>query len=274
MGEMSNPSRQMFTHIILFNSNWVKLSNLCFDCSPEQLTWYENTIDAIVAETGEGSCGNLYPHDWFDQLLFEAGRDSPYHVIENNPRALMDRHQGYGEQGPVKASKNGGYLAHSYNMTEEMLDTLEHWTYGEMDEGKYPWSLMVMLYNLGGPAVSRVPLEDTPYRGRDAKFIVHFKHQWNEGSAESHNDLTKHHRLMSQALEKHLPCQGFYNYMDGSLPCAGGDSEKWLEAYFRDVPRMKAIKAAADPAGVFWSRLTPINASESQAEAPGRRLRR
>merc|ERR1712190_721726 len=100
--EMSNPNRQMFTHIILFNSKWVKLSNLCFDCSPEQLTWYENTIDAIVAETREGSCGNLYPHDWFDQLLFEAGRDGPYHVIDNDPRALMDRHQGYGEHGPVE----------------------------------------------------------------------------------------------------------------------------------------------------------------------------
>merc|ERR1711972_1117062 len=104
----------------------------------------------------------------------------------------------------------------------------------------YSWHVLVLLYNLGGPVVGQVPTEATPYRGRDAKFVVHFKHQWNEGDAEAHDDLLKHHQGMSQALETHLPCQGFYNYMDGSLPCAQGDSDKWLEAYFADVPPMKA----------------------------------
>jgi hypothetical protein len=157
-------------------------------------------------------------------------------------------------------------------MPEEFFDTLAHWSFGEMDENKYAWDLMVMLYNMGGPAVSQVPIEETPYRGRDAKFVVHFKHQWNEGDAETHDNLMRHHQGMSQALEQHLPCEGFYNYMDGSLPCAGGDSDKWLEAYFADVPRMKAIKAAADPASVFRSRLTPTAASEPQTQPPGRRL--
>merc|ERR1711972_187141 len=136
----------------------------------------------------------------------------------------------------------------------------------------YSWHVLVLLYNLGGPVVGQVPTEATPYRGRGAKFVVHFKHQWNEGDAEAHDDLLKHHQGMSQALETHLPCQGFYNYMDGSLPCAQGDSDKWLEAYFADVPRMKAIKAAADPASVFWSRLAPTAASEPHTQPPGRRL--
>lgn len=108
-----------------------------------------------------------YHHSWFDQLLFEAGRDQG--VIENNPLAPMDRHQGYGENGPVKASKNGGYLSYSYEIPEEFFDTLDQWTFGEMDQGKYPWSLLVLLHNLGGTVVDSVAAEDTPYRGRNAK---------------------------------------------------------------------------------------------------------
>jgi FAD/FMN-containing dehydrogenase len=269
--EMSKPSHQMFTHIIFFNSNWIKFSNLCFDCSAEQLAWFENTIDDILDEVGEVKNCACERKTWFDQLLFEAGSHQGF--IKSSPVALTDRHQGWGsESGPKRASKNGGYLSNTYEMPEEFFDTLAHWSFGEMDENKYAWDLMVMLYNMGGPAVSQVPIQETPYRGRDAKFVVHFKHQWNEGNAETHDNLMRHHQGMSQALEQHLPCEGFYNYMDGSLPCAGGDSDKWLEAYFADVPRMKAIKAAADPASVFRSRLTPTAASEPQTQPPGRRL--
>jgi len=269
--EMSDPKHQMFTHIILWNSYFVKFPNLCFDCSPEQLAWFEQTIDAIANETGEGSC-NDFSRSWFDQLLFEAGRDRG--VIQNNPAALLDRHQGYGEKGQERASKNGGYLVDRYDLPEEFFDTLERWTFGELDESSYPWSVLVLLYNLGGPKLHHIPAEETAYGGRDAKFVVHFKHQWNEDSLSSHTDLMAHHRLMSQALEQYLPCRGFYNYMDGTLPCAGGNSEKWLEAYFADVQRMKAIKTQADPAGVFWSRLSHgVPGKLSDPAATGRKLK-
>jgi hypothetical protein len=41
--------------------------------------------------------------------------------------------------------------------------------------------------------------------------------------------------------------------MDRNLACADSPDE-WLEAHFSDVPRMKAIKAAADPDGMFETR--------------------
>merc|ERR1719343_1462478 len=171
--EMSDPIHQMFTHIIVFNSAWVQLLNLCFDCSEEQVAWFESTINAILAEVGAGGCSAPWPHSWFAQLLHEAGVE--HGAIENNVLALTDRHQGWGEGGLKQSSKNGGYFSYTYEMPDDFFDTLEQWTFGKMEEDLYKWDLMLMLYNLGGPVVNQVPNEDTPYRGRDAKFVVHFR---------------------------------------------------------------------------------------------------
>jgi len=251
--EISDPVHQMFTHITMWNSRFVNFPNLCFDCSPEQIRWFEAKVDEIAEAVGDGHC-HSFAHTWFDQLLFEAGRD--HGVIENTPAALMDRNQGYGAKGPARASKNGGYLADSYNVSEEMLDTLTDWTFGHMDK-PHPWSLLVLIYNLGGQKITEVPASSAAYGGRSSKFVVHFKHQWNEESLTDHADLMQHHHDMSVALERHLPCKSFYNYMDGNMPCAKGDWDSWLRAFFSDVGRMQQIKVTADPQGVFQSHLLP-----------------
>jgi len=79
--------------------------------------------------------------------------------------------------------------------------------------------------------------------------------------------MMKHYADMMWALESHadLPCRGFYNYMDNSMACARSNRE-WLEAYFHDVDRIIAIKAARDPSGVFKSRVPLPPASPAQAE--------
>mmetsp|Transcript_74112 Transcript_74112/g.187416 ORF Transcript_74112/g.187416 Transcript_74112/m.187416 type:complete len:130 (-) Transcript_74112:160-549(-) len=65
----------------------------------------------------------------------------------------------------------------------------------------------------------------------------------------------QHHHDMSVALERHMPCRNFYNYMNGDMPCAQGNRDRWLSAFFSDVPRMQTIKAMRDPHNVFQSHL-------------------
>ncbi len=71
-------------------------------------------------------------------------------------------------------------------------------------------------------------------------------------------------REFSLALDKHLPCKSFYNYLDREMMCtivdddddekeSNAPSDKWLEAYFSDEPRMRALKLKDDPQGLFQS---------------------
>merc|ERR1719436_1364031 len=84
--------------------------------------------------------------------------------------------------------------------------------------------------------------------------MLHYKHQWDASFPEHGPVMLRHHSAMTRALDRHLPCKGFYNYLDNHKTCAGSNDE-WLKAHFRDVERMKRIKHAADPHGTFRSRL-------------------
>mmetsp|Transcript_106552 Transcript_106552/g.267070 ORF Transcript_106552/g.267070 Transcript_106552/m.267070 type:complete len:344 (+) Transcript_106552:1-1032(+) len=65
-----------------------------------------------------------------------------------------------------------------------------------------------------------------------------------------------------------MPCKNFYNYMDGDMPCANGDRDRWLNAFFSDVGRMQQIKATEDPQNVFQSHLLPRRADPTSQFVP------
>lgn len=92
------------------------------------------------------------------------------------------------------------------------------------------------------------------YGPRKAKWVLHTKHQWHPDDLAMRDVMIAHHARISHAIDKHLPCSGFYNYIDNEKSCAKTDDE-WLAAYFDDVPRMKQIKFANDPTAVFRGRL-------------------
>jgi len=143
----------------------------------------------------------------------------------------------------------------TYWPTDGLLDALHKWTITNPAPGNRAWGLGIYLYPLSGPKISSVGDKATAYGGRDAKWIIHYKHSWS--SSSDHNKMMSHHRSLSRALDQHTPCKGFYNYADKDFTCAGGSNRKWMEAHFSDVRRMESIKQTHDPTGVFHSRLTP-----------------
>jgi hypothetical protein len=197
--------------------------------------------------------------------LLESG--SHQHVIENTATALLDRTQGWGAQGPMKASQNGGHMLYQYSMSEELLSTVQEWTFGSEALTGFPYQFEIMLYPMGGPVVEQVPEEAMPYGQRSAKLVLHYKHQWETSDLYEQAAMMRHHKGLSRALDAHLPCEGFYNYLDNWKTCARTNDE-WNEAHFRDVDRMKRIKSAEDPSGVFRSRLTAPPAAPLPLDLP------
>jgi len=269
--EMVEPRRKIFTHVKLWGGIYVKFANICIDCDDTQKAWLESSVRAIVAEAGEEEC-HTYSDTWYSRLLHEAGVSTG--VIDNDPKALTDREQGYGIRGEFLASKNGGHVIRNYSMSDALLETLAEWTFGRMPPG-HPYGLLVLLYPLGGSRIEAVPAEETAYGARDAKLVVHTKHQWHMENAEDHELMMQHYTDMTRALERHpeFQCRGFINYVDNTLPCTRSNRE-WLEAYFHNVDRMVTIKAMRDPGGVFRSHLPLPPSGQSSASETGMRSSR
>jgi len=112
-----------------------------------------------------------------------------------------------------------------------------------------------------GPKVRETPHDATAYGHRDANWVLHYKHQWVPDDVAMMETMMQHHREVATAIDRHLPCRNFYNYIDNDMPCAA-TNEAWLQAHFSDVPRMHAIKERADPLGLFRSRLTSVGGDD------------
>ena len=102
-----------------------------------------------------------------------------------------------------------------------------------------------------GPDIANIPLTQTAYGGREAKYVVHYKF-----FGESTDAVKVPLRDVSVALDQAgLPCKGFYNYANREFPCAASSGDAWLEAHFSDVSRMRSIKENEDPNNRFVSEL-------------------
>jgi len=253
--DMVQPQRRVFTHITVWGRVNFKLSNICIDCDAEQRAWFEETVLGVAhAAKHDAHCYN-YTQTWIEQLLFESGMHEG--MIENRPEALLDRDQGWGAKG-LLANKNGGHMLYEYNMSEALMDTLLEWTFGEKALKDRPYGHGLILYPMGGPKVEEVPVDAAAYGPRSAKLILHYKHQWSPDGSGEQAVMLQHHEDMARAFDAHLPCKGFFNYIDNTKPCAK-TNEEWLAAHFHNVSRMRQIKVEADPKGVFRSRLSKPN---------------
>jgi len=187
---------------------------------------------------GTAHCGKAYDGNWLGRTLYE-GWDA-YHTV-------LDLQEQDHWPGPEGAMINGGHLVDRYYAEDRVLDVLTRHIF---EDSPTP---MLFLYAIGGPLVDRVGSGETAYGGRDAKWVVHYKHVFNEND---HNRQVSHHRELSRALDRVLPCRGFYNYADKDFTCARSN-EEWLQAHFLgNLPRMRYIKRREDPNLIFRSRLS------------------
>lgn len=262
---MVEPQRKLFTSLQMWNNPAVVDVVLnCFDCNATEKHWVRSVMTIIKHTNPSQTCSE--PREahrtWLDQILYESGHDhGMVDVPDGRPKeeGLLDCSNGWGSKGPLDASKNGGHMGYEWSVTDELLDDVLHFTHQDTPQQAY--GVMVEWYLTGGPVVESFSRSSAAYGPRDAKWVLHYKHQWaaTEGN-EVMETMMEHHLSMSEAIDEHLPCSNFYNYLDNDMPCAATNDE-WLQAHFSDVPRMKAIKAAVDPDGVFRSRIAPTESN-------------
>lgn len=252
--EFVKPEHQMYTHLSSFEeSGTYNLTSICISCSSEQHAWYMARMEEVMAGAGSSVSHGCYfkgHRDYTSQLLLEAGAEFD-HVIKDDPRALMDRDEGWGSS-VTEAFKTGGFMGSEWQMSDALIEAIHHMIHE--DKTHVPYGAGIMIYPLGGPKVIAHGKADNAYGPRDAKWVLHYKHQWTAGNKEQHDIMLEHHHKTEVAFGQHVRCMQFYNYIDNDLACAKTNDE-WLAAYFSDVPRMKRIKAEHDPHGVFRSRL-------------------
>merc|ERR1740121_2121667 len=154
-------------------------------------------------------------------------------------------------------------MGFEWSASDQLLDEMVHWT--QWATPADPYGVLTSVYLMGGPLVQGQSLESAAYGPRGAKWVLHYKHQWSpqDGQAKM-EEMVDHHANLSRALDKHLNCSHFYNYMGSDLTCAD-TNDKWLAAHFSNVPRMKTIKAANDPLDTFRSRLAGHRAASTIA---------
>jgi FAD binding domain len=231
---MSNPAQSMFTSIVGFQATPI-LSMTCFSCDDSQKEFMKQNFDEITNIAGGGFGYNEWLGTWLEQLLRE----------EWDAYTSVDDLAVKPEWPEVWATlSNGGHLVYSSEETSDaMLAVLQNAleNYGD-DFYLYLYSMI--------PTSSNTLL-DTPYGGREAKYIVHYKWIGTDTTV-----VKASLREISTALDNAgLSCSSFYNYADRSLPCAGDSGEAWLEAHFSDVPRMRSIRETEDPNQLFVSNL-------------------
>jgi len=102
--------------------------------------------------------------------------------------------------------------------------------------------LLLSIYSLTGPRITDVQASSA-YGGRDAKWVIHWKHVWSNADTAAGGRYVSHARSLARELGAAVPwCKSFYNYAaDSYLPCAA-DRDEWFAAHFSDVPRLRRLK--------------------------------
>merc|ERR1719382_1587718 len=106
---------------------------------------------------------------WLGQILHESGfAQGMVRVPPGRPaeEGLLDRTNGWGNKGALDASKNSGRMGYSWNVSDELLDEVLHWTHRAPPPQAY--GLMVEWYLTGGPKVESIPRSSAAYGPRDA----------------------------------------------------------------------------------------------------------
>ncbi|KAK3805746.1 MAG: hypothetical protein J3Q66DRAFT_359622 [Benniella sp.] len=114
-----------------------------------------------------------------------------------------------------------------------------------------------IIIDLWGGAIQETPATATAFVHRDAHTVFEFVTEWSSGEGGPVKtrlpDCKPCIKYMDDMYEAFLkdytqnygPVRGYQNYIDKDIP-------KWEEAYYGSAfPRLKQIKAAADPSNVF-----------------------
>mmetsp|Transcript_127981 Transcript_127981/g.398512 ORF Transcript_127981/g.398512 Transcript_127981/m.398512 type:complete len:575 (-) Transcript_127981:319-2043(-) len=262
--ELVKPERKAFTHVYVWNQGDLIYLSLCIDCNETEKAWL-NSKSTKIARAGNATCVER-SYSWFDYILYESGVQE--NIIDNTSEALLDRKQGWGawtlrDGSPADhlAQRNGATMLNTWTISDELIDAVIDWTVTRtlsIRPALEPYDLMILIFPLGGPMISRVGANETAYKNRDSKFVFATKHQYHNPA--NNDGIDRHHKGMWEKLQALMGCQGFYNYLDkDNGPCANQDEDSWLGFFFSDVEKMKAIKRAQDPRGVFRSRI-PLGA--------------
>jgi FAD/FMN-containing dehydrogenase len=268
--EMAKPEHKLFTTIQMWNNPaTIEVVLTCFDCDSTEKDFQHGTLSNIAQSGWKGNCGEHHTvtRTWLQEILHESGYGIlPFNVQGNDiEKGLLDCSNGWGKQGTLTASKNGGHMGYDWSASDRLLDDMVHWT--QWDTPADPYGVLMSVYLMGGPLVQAHSLDSAAYGPRGAKWVIHYKHQWSPQDGQAKVvEMVDHHTNLSLALDKHLNCSHFYNYMGADLTCAD-TNDKWLAAHFSDVPRMKAIKAASDPLDTFRSRLTGHSTASTTASS-------
>jgi len=254
IGEDTAKRHFMMSSIVLVAApvGTVKMTNLCFDCKKMRLKWFNNRVAWMNEQVpgGASHCGQ-WQGDWLEKLVDEPGVEGTGDdiLLYETKWPTHDRNIRLG------AEVNGARHVTTWE-NPDLVKTLLYYLHTKPPPGEDNWELAAWIYITGNPVVENVDKKATAYGGRDSKWTVLFKHTWKPGDMPEHESNMAHHKEMSEALDQHVGCKSFYNYIDKSMTCANGRNHRWLSAYFSDPGRMKAIKRTHDPNSVFRSRLS------------------
>ncbi|KAL3894764.1 MAG: hypothetical protein SGPRY_013717 [Prymnesium sp.] len=241
---MAKSSAKVYSYVSLFaNTHWMRLRFKCFACNETHLEWFRRETDKIALGFG-GSCDeNIldsqggHPKQFVNYLAVEPG------TLQLKP------HYWPGENGGIfqGSATAGAYYVYSYEVNMNMLDELFALIYTSPAQDQGDFVQQFYMYSLESDAYAPQDQVGSAYNGHDAKWVLHFK---MNGGTWSTDQMKAHSTAISSTIGRHLPCRGYYNYIESTMPCAKSD-EQLLAAYLSDPNRAKDIKASWDPNGVF-----------------------
>lgn len=258
LDDYNNFSRKIFSDLTA-DRNAVRIEWNCWGCDQAESSIYEQiketTKSQLAAILPGGiqalNCDNsgiTATYTWEEKLLSRSW-DTYYSPEDLVVRPEWPEWLASSGENLAGTGLNGGFLVpNDYQISRDLVNTLagylraspgESWDRASRDS--------LLLY----PMSRNNAGSSSAYGGRDAKLVIHYKHDRIDEAAGA---LYQSHvsALENTLVEQHgLPCRGFYNYGDTGMACATTDDE-WLGAFFSDPLRIRTILQQQDPNGVFY----------------------
>uniref|UniRef100_A0A7S3PCI4 Berberine/berberine-like domain-containing protein n=1 Tax=Amphora coffeiformis TaxID=265554 RepID=A0A7S3PCI4_9STRA len=259
LDEYNNPARKMFSDLTA-DRNAARIEWNCWGCNQAETAAYEQ-----IKETTKSQIAALLPggvaalncenggatttYTWEQKLL---SRTWDTYSIPSDLVSRPEWPEWFASSGEnlAGAGMNGSFLVpNDYDISRALINTLGGYLRASPGEG---WERAskdsLLLYPM---ARNNAAATSTAYGGRDAKLVIHYKHDRIDTALA---DAYRSHVSVFEntlATQYNLPCRGFYNYGDSDMACAPTD-DAWLAAFFSDPTRVRNIVQTQDPNGVFY----------------------
>ncbi|KAL3902844.1 MAG: hypothetical protein SGPRY_011902, partial [Prymnesium sp.] len=246
--ETSKSARKMYSYVHFFpNTGSIGVSYNCFDCRAAELAWFVRKTDEIT-NGYNGTCSAVTDHQGahpqqFINFLAEEPRLGTWQTLPLKPHYWPGESRGIIDE----RSTAGAYYGYSYEVNMGMLDELWKVIYSAPASTSGDLGQQFYFYSMESDAFAQTDGVGAAFNGFSAKWVLHFK---IAGGSWSDDEMRAHSALVSDAISRHLPCNGFYNYIPSEMPCAHTGNQM-LASYFSSPSWMKVIKASHDPSSVF-----------------------